>query len=278
MEGRYRFGEFEFDTASGELRRLDEGDKGSGQRLAPQPARLLALLAERGSDLLSREEIKQGVWPGVEVDFDTSLHFCIRQIRSALGDSATEPRYVETLPRRGYRLLPQVERIEAKPTGKTAAAASPRWSLAIGLLIILGIAAVLVFTSGVRPLAKPLLRIGIMPFELQEAPNGIAETVLEELTTALDGRAEIVGPTSTTPYGHRDASMRNLAADYDLDYIVNGRFLDDERGKRMLAELIRASDGAHVWVQAYGDLTEGRRIGLEISGAVAAELTALDGS
>ena len=80
---KQRFGPFEFDPVSGELRNLEDDGPGSVQRLPPQPARLLALLVERQGALVSREEIRTEIWPGVAVDFDASLHFCIRQIRSA---------------------------------------------------------------------------------------------------------------------------------------------------------------------------------------------------
>lgn len=94
-----RFGMFEMDMRSGELRR-----NGTLVRLQPQPFKVLALLADRPGKVVAREEIQSRIWPaGTFVDFEQSLNFCIRQIRAALGDSALQPRYVETLPRRGYR-------------------------------------------------------------------------------------------------------------------------------------------------------------------------------
>jgi DNA-binding winged helix-turn-helix (wHTH) protein len=94
-----RFGVFEMDMRSGELRR-----NGRLVRIQPQPFKVLVLLAERPGEVVAREEIQTRVWPaGTFVDFEQSLNFCIRQIRAALGDSALHPRYVETLPRRGYR-------------------------------------------------------------------------------------------------------------------------------------------------------------------------------
>ena len=102
---RFRFGIFELDPRGGELWKA-----GVRTRLQPQPARVLTLLVSRSGDLVTREEIQREVWPeGTFVDFEQSLNFCIRQIRTALGDQAATPRYVETLPRRGYRLLVPVE-------------------------------------------------------------------------------------------------------------------------------------------------------------------------
>lgn len=265
--GRYRFGEFEFDADRGELLRVDGSDQGRPERLPPQPARLLGLLVARGGDLLTREEIKEGIWSGVEVDFDASLHFCIRQIRQALGDSASEPRYVETLPRRGYRLLPPVEPIDSPGRSRRR---SWRWKVLGGAAAFTAIA----LAVGLRPSDDPPMRIGIMSFEplTGSEPNAIAEVILETLTTDLAGRAEIVGPTSTTMYTDSSRSLRQLTLDYDLEYVINGRFIEDEHGARMLGELIRASDGAHVWVHSYEDIQDARRIGSEISAAVIEEL------
>jgi eukaryotic-like serine/threonine-protein kinase len=105
-----RFGPFELDTRSGELRR-----NGTTVRLQPQPFKVLVLLAVRPGQLVTREEIQAEVWPaGTFVDFEQSLNFCIRQIRAALGDNANLPRYIETLPRRGYRWVGgSVERVTA---------------------------------------------------------------------------------------------------------------------------------------------------------------------
>jgi DNA-binding winged helix-turn-helix (wHTH) protein len=105
-----RFGPFELDVRSGELRR-----NGTTVRLQPQPSKVLVLLTSRPGDVVTREEIQAEVWPaGTFVDFEQSLNFCIRQIRAALGDNANAPRYLETLPRRGYRWVGgPVERVGA---------------------------------------------------------------------------------------------------------------------------------------------------------------------
>ncbi len=107
-----RFGPFELDVRSGELRR-----SGTTLRLQPQPFKVLVLLACRPGEVVTREEVQAEVWPaGTFVDFEQSLNFCIRQIRAALGDNANTPRYLETLPRRGYRWIGgPVERVTASP-------------------------------------------------------------------------------------------------------------------------------------------------------------------
>src|SRR4029077_13246358 len=108
-----RFGAFELRTAPAELRL-----NGDPVKLPPQPLKVLELLARQSGKVLSREEIREHVWCGdTFVDFEQGLNFCIRQIREALGDTAAAPRFVETLPRRGYRfLMPVTEVRSAQPS------------------------------------------------------------------------------------------------------------------------------------------------------------------
>src|SRR5262245_46464683 len=96
-----RFGAFELHSAAGELRH-----QGDLVKLAPQPLKVLELLARRSGGVVTRAEIREHVWCGdTFVDFEQGLNFCVRQIREALGDTADAPRFIETLPRRGYRFL-----------------------------------------------------------------------------------------------------------------------------------------------------------------------------
>src|SRR5690242_18552197 len=99
-----RFDVFEVDTAASELRR--QGDR---VKLPPQPFRVLELLVRHGGEVLTRADIRERIWRHSFVDFERGLNFCIRQIREALGDTAEAPRFIETLPRRGYRFLLPVE-------------------------------------------------------------------------------------------------------------------------------------------------------------------------
>src|SRR5436190_22912614 len=142
---RFRFGIFELDPRGGELWKA-----GVRTRLQPQPARVLTLLVSRSPELVTREEIQREVWPeGTFVDFEQSLNFCIRQIRTALGDQAATPRYVETLPRRGYRLLVPVEIVGG---AETSAPASER-----GLASVQGFPAVALAPSRWRRMRRPAL-------------------------------------------------------------------------------------------------------------------------
>jgi DNA-binding winged helix-turn-helix (wHTH) protein len=102
-----RFGTFELDEDKAQLRR-----NGTPVKLAPQPFRLLLLLASRPGELVTRDEIRQQIWGGdTFVDFDQGVNFCVKQVRAILRDDADSPVYVETVPRRGYRFIAPVERV-----------------------------------------------------------------------------------------------------------------------------------------------------------------------
>src|SRR5262245_56540008 len=139
----YAFGVFEFDDESLELRR-----NGRLVGLEPQPARALALLLRRAGDVVTRDELRMAVWSAdTHVDFDRGLAYCLSQIRAALGDKGENPRFVQTLPRRGYSFVAPV-RSDAPAT--TAAQPAPvlaprrswtRWlPLAAGCIVLLGAA------------------------------------------------------------------------------------------------------------------------------------------
>jgi DNA-binding winged helix-turn-helix (wHTH) protein len=123
----FRFGIYELDLKTGELRKA-----GVLINLPPQPFKILALLASHAGDLVTREQIQREIW-GTEtfVDFEKGLNFAIKKIREALGDDAGSPRYVETLPRRGYRFIAPVERVpDSRDSAHPVAPrfAVPNWS------------------------------------------------------------------------------------------------------------------------------------------------------
>jgi DNA-binding winged helix-turn-helix (wHTH) protein len=108
---RYRFGAFEADATTGELRR-----QGIRIRLNAQPFQVLCLLLERPGELLTREEISRELWPdGTFVDYEHGVNSAVNRIRESLRDTASSPRFIETLARRGYRFVAPVERIALNP-------------------------------------------------------------------------------------------------------------------------------------------------------------------
>ena len=118
---RYRFGVFEADASTGELRR-----QGIRVRLNAQPFQVLLMLLDRAGEVLSREDISSALWSdGTFVDFDHGVNSAMNRIREALGDTANSPRYVETLARRGYRFVAPVQKIEAEPASDSTHPADP---------------------------------------------------------------------------------------------------------------------------------------------------------
>jgi DNA-binding winged helix-turn-helix (wHTH) protein/tetratricopeptide (TPR) repeat protein len=201
-----RFDVFELDTGSGELRK--NGDR---IRLPPQPFRVLELLVRRGGEVLTRADIRERIWSDSFVDFEQGLNFCIRQIREVLGDTADAPRFIETLPRRGYRfLLP----VEAPP---------PVESKAIRSLIVL-------------------------PFRMLRPDPGtdfLAFSLPEALTTSLSGLKSLVVRSSlaATRFSAGTQDLKTVAAEAHVDLIVTGTLLSTGDEIRVTAQLTDAATG-----------------------------------
>jgi DNA-binding winged helix-turn-helix (wHTH) protein len=162
----YRFGEFVFDSSSGELR------KGASRtRLRPQPAALLGYLLQHSGEVVTREELRRLLWPdGTYVQFDHGLNSCIKQIRAALADKRLRPRYLETLPRRGYRFTHPV----MLDDGRGSAAPSADFHL----------------TGTVRVLGRQL-RVEIQLSDHSDDAQVWASSFTRELNDASDANADI---------------------------------------------------------------------------------------
>jgi DNA-binding winged helix-turn-helix (wHTH) protein/tetratricopeptide (TPR) repeat protein len=150
-----RFGAFEVDCGSGELRK-----HGLKVRLADQPFRILLLLLDRRGEIVTREEIRRALWPAdTFVDFDAGLSSAVRKLRDALGDSAAQPLFIETVPRRGYRFIAPVIAPALAPVGAPAAqpGASPSRSMRVAALVAIAVIALVsvVFTQMRRPAVSP---------------------------------------------------------------------------------------------------------------------------
>lgn len=201
-----RFDLFELDAAAGELRR--QGDR---VKLPPQPFRVLELLVRRGGEVLTRADIRERVWGDSFVDFEQGLNFCIRQIREALGDTADAPRFIETLPRRGYRFLLPVE---------TSRAAEPKTT-------------------------KSLI---VLPFRILRPDPGtdfLAFSLPEALTTSLSGLKSIVVRSSlaASRYAAGTQDLKTIAAETHVDLIVTGTLLSTGDEIRVTTQLTDAATG-----------------------------------
>jgi cholera toxin transcriptional activator len=126
----FRFGVYEFDSSSGELRKVGKIEP----RLRDQAAQILTMLLSRPREVVTREEIQAALWPAdTFVDFEHGVNTAVNQLRGALGDSAANPRFIQTLPRRGYRFIAPVEIVEAENSG--VAAAGGRSADALGVAV-----------------------------------------------------------------------------------------------------------------------------------------------
>ncbi|HEV7670617.1 MAG TPA: winged helix-turn-helix domain-containing protein [Thermoanaerobaculia bacterium] len=261
-----RFDRFTFHPASGEL----HGEGGDLVRLEPQPAKVLALLAGRAGQLVTREELQREVWPdGTFVDFERGLNYCIAKIRAALGDSAAEPRFVETLPRRGYRFLAVVVAGEGKDQkdsrdGKdkkdkgqpvvrgTAIPPTVIFAMVVALLTAFGVTAWLA-----RDKAPDSPTIAVARFDNETGRGNLdreAQVLTDSIVEALThppGRWSVIGNAAIlrTPRTFRDLGAIRSALDADL--IVLGQLQESDGQLRVLVHLIRAGDQKHLWANRY---------------------------
>ena len=283
-----RFGQFAFDPEAGALTR-----SGVPVRLPPQPARVLALLLERAGDVVSRDELRQQVW-GTDtfVDFERGLNFCIAQIRSALGDSADSPRFIETLPKRGYRFiapvtaphaatpLPSPEPAAPPATGEPARSLSTRGIAVAALLLILvatGVAILATRESGPVP-----VRIAVVPFdnetgdtEYDRIAGGVADATVARLATPERmRRVSVIGNAAVLrrPRAFRD--LKTIGQELDADFVVLAQVKNDGQRVRLIAHLIRVSDEVHVWAQTFDRNTFDLPAQAELAESIAASVVA----
>lgn len=282
-----RFGLFEFDRGSLELRRA-----GRPIRLAPQPARALAALLRRHGQVVTREELAKDVWGDQTfVDFDQGLNFCVRQIRSALGDSADSPRYVETLPRRGYRFVAPVEPIAEtdRPDRPAAPAAAvpPRASrfvpVVLTLLVVTTILGYGVWARVRAGRVSAQATVAVLPFDDLSGRDQayFADGISEELATDLgrtDPALTVIGRTSMRPFRNSAKTAAEIGREVGAAYLIDGTVRRSGARIRVTAELIRAADQTRVWSDAFeADATEilvvQQQMGLAIARQVLARVS-----
>ncbi|MFT5233579.1 MAG: DNA-binding winged helix-turn-helix (wHTH) protein/TolB-like protein [Candidatus Krumholzibacteriia bacterium] len=245
----YEFGELRFDGVSGQLTSLDGQSVSS---LSPQPAALLLLLLEHAGKLVTHETIRGRLWPDSQVEYDQGVHFCIRQIRTALADSAKSPQFIETLAKRGYRFIAPARRItDPQSIPKSAHLVNSKIAKAVGVLLLV-VASTIGYLS-LKPnndSIQPPIPIAIMPMNystdenISQSTKALAMHLVADLTK--DIRLSVVGPTTTVQFSNEIELMKTTAG-ISVTYIINGRFVQQDEDVRLLAELIRTSDGAHIW-------------------------------
>jgi TolB-like protein/DNA-binding winged helix-turn-helix (wHTH) protein/Flp pilus assembly protein TadD len=274
---RVRIGLFEVDFGSGEVHK--EGRK---VPLQEQPFRVLSILLERPGEVVTREQLQARLWSAdTYVGFDEGLNTAIRKLRVAFGDSAVNPRFIETVSRRGYRFVAPVrEPVREQtpitpqtggdsPSPKTAARVQPGrpWRLWLPVLALSATALFFILTgvayltrkhSSAIPAAPRRVMLAILPFQnLSDDPeqeyfsDGLTEETITDLGQLSPEQLGVIARTSAMTYRHTNKTVRQIGHELGVDYILEGSIRRDAGRARVSAQLIRVSDQTHMWAQTY---------------------------
>jgi TolB-like protein/Flp pilus assembly protein TadD len=276
---RIVFDRFEADLLSGELRK-----DGRRVRLQAQPFQLLALLLEHPGEVVTREEVCRNLWKSdTFVDFDHSLGTAINKIREALGDSADHPRFVETLPRRGYRFIGQITengngsapaavvstsavKVPDSFDSKPFLPLSRQWPRFSTLALIVPLSLLVAFVGylgwrrapAVRTLNSGHVMLAVLPFEnLSGNPNedyfsdGLTEEIITQLGALSPDQLGVIARTTSMAYKRTSKSAQQIARELGVDYILESSIRRDGDQVRITAQLIRTVDQVHVWSHSY---------------------------
>jgi len=294
------FENFEFDFRSSEL--CEHGRK---VKVQGQPVQILAMLLEQPGELVTRDELKNKLWPGdTFVDFEHSLNAAVKRLRQALHDSAENPRFIETLARRGYRFIAEVAVVEGprvnirEPATDNVLTADDReqpevaektavvnrlarplaWKLsALALLVISTIVAVWMIRS--RSVPPPAIRsLAVLPLEnLSSDPSQeyFADGMTDELITDLGqiSALRVISRTSVMQYKGVRKPLPQIARELNVDAVVEGTVLRSGDQVRITAQLIQARDDRHLWSHSYeGELRDVLALQNRVASAIAQQI------
>lgn len=302
-----RFGAFELNAATGELRKA-----GIAVKLHPQPFQVLLLLTNHAGEIVTREQIREQLWgQNTFVDFERGINFCINQIRSTLGDNPEKPRYVETLSRRGYRFiaplnlgaapsapaadrrigappsapsLPSLERSGRESVTRRApiAAASSRsrkyFLAALGLLMVT--AALLGWQWRSQHRLAPIRSIAVLPLENlsgDSAQDYFADGMTEQLITDLGqiSSLRVISRTSVNHFKGTKKPLPDIARELGVDVLVEGTFTRSGNHVRITTNLVQAIPERHLWAASYDrELSDILKLQSEVTQAIANQISA----
>jgi len=294
----YRFGLFEVDDRTGELRK-----QGRPLKLRGRPFDILLLLLGRRGDLISRDELRQRLWPAdTFVDFDHGLNSAMNRLRDALGDSAENPRFIETLPKRGYRFIAPIDVVEMRPASALAGAAaepppdvaaapapgamvSPPSRvvllLAIGALATAVVVATLYLRIGRPPQVSPKMTLAVLPFENLSGSadqdylsDGFTEEMIAELGKLDPDHLGVIARTTTRLYKNSKKNIGQIRQELGVDYVLEGSIRRESNQIRITAQLVQTTDMTHLWAESYDrDVSDVLAIQSEVAMRIARSLT-----
>jgi TolB-like protein len=212
-----RFGNFEVDFQARELRK-----QGMRIRLEEKPFQILELLLERAGQVVSRLALREKLWPDTVVEYERSLNTAVNKLRELLGDCAQSPRFVETVPRIGYRFIAPV----IKPS--RAGALRERKMLAV----------------------LPFENLDGNP-EQEYFADGLTEEMIAQLGGLDPKRLGVIARTSSNQYKCTKKSIAQIAAELLVDYVVEGSVRQDGQDVRIIVQLIETQDQTHLWSAGY---------------------------
>jgi TolB-like protein/DNA-binding winged helix-turn-helix (wHTH) protein/Flp pilus assembly protein TadD len=267
-----RFGTFEVSPQAGELRR-----DGSRVKLQDQPFQVLLALLERPNDVVTREELRAKLWPrDTFVDFDHGLNAAVKRLRDALGDTAENPRFIETLSRRGYRFIAPVAPFDSQaapppipPTVPQPPATLARTTKPIRpayLFGLAGIAAVILLLVALNGGGGYWTRLGfggkrieslaVLPLEnLSRDPeqeyfsDGMTDALIADLSKI--GALRVTSRTSSIRYKKSSKSLPEIARELNVDGVVEGSVMRSGNRVRITARLIYAPTEQNLWAETY---------------------------
>jgi TolB-like protein/Flp pilus assembly protein TadD len=215
-----RFGVFEVDVRAGEIRK-----SGTKIRVQEQPFQILVMLLERPDEVVSREELRQKLWPAdTFVDFEHGVNSAVARLRDLLGDSADSPRYIETLPRRGYRFIGSIRGGQPAPPKRAA--------------------------------RRKISSLAVLPFENLAADaeteyisDGITETLIHSLAQ-LSG-LRVIARSTAFRYKGSKADPQNIGRELNVGAVLAGRILQRGDGLVVTAELVDVANGWQLWGKKY---------------------------
>ena len=255
-----RFGDFELDLRSGELR-----NNGHTTRLPEQLFRLLVLLLEHRGEVVTRDELRQSLWAAdTFVDFDTGLNTAISKLREVLGDSAEHPKFIETLPRRGYRLVAPSEReasseISSSPQRLRSWNRNWIWASVLALVIVGAVLSERTWRASRQPIVHApaqIESIAVLPLENlsgDPAHDYFADSMTDVLITDLAQiqGLRVISRTSVMPYKRVRRPLPEIARELNVDGIVEGTVMRSGSRVRITAQLIHAATDQHLWANSY---------------------------